>query len=65
MNEEVEKYLGLVVYVMNKEFKYFLESNSGYREDLYQEGCIGLWRGMKNYDESKGTHNCFFSIPHN
>ncbi len=45
---------------MNKEFKYFLESNPEYREDLYQEGCIGLWRGMRNYDESKGTHIASF-----
>lgn len=60
MNYEVEKHLGLVTYVMNKEFKYFINKNPDYKEDLYQEGSIGLWIGVRNYDESRGAKKSSF-----
>lgn len=52
--KEVEEYFDLVWYVIYKEFRVFVNKNPDYKEDLFQEGCIGLLRGLKNYDESKG-----------
>ncbi|MBE6152982.1 MAG: sigma-70 family RNA polymerase sigma factor [Firmicutes bacterium] len=42
--------LKLVRYVINKCYK-----NTNFdKDDLYQTGCIGLWKAIKNFDESKG-----------
>ena len=49
MNNEVEKNLPLVSYVLNKYFH-------RWDEDMFQVGCIGLIKGVKTYDKSKNTN---------
>lgn len=45
----IEENINLVYYVVNKEF-----AHSRIKEDLYQEGMIGLIKADKLFDENKG-----------
>ena len=51
----VEDNIKLVGYVLNIYFKKFREIYPYLEEDLYQEGCIGLFQAARIYDESKGS----------
>lgn len=48
MNEEVEKNLPLVSYILNKYFH-------RWDEDMFQIGCIGLLKAVRTYDASKNV----------
>ena len=51
----VEENIKLVGYALNKYFKKFREIYPYLEEDLYQEGCIGLFQAAKKYNTDKGA----------
>ncbi len=51
----VEDNIKLVGYVLNIYFKKFREIYPYLEEDLYQEGCIGLFQASKKYNSDKGA----------
>lgn len=57
-----EEHIKLVGFVIAKEFKCFTEKYPYLREDLYQEGCIGLLEAAKKYDKSKGEFSTIACI---
>lgn len=52
----VEENIKLVHFAINKKYKRINEKIKylGLYEDFYQEGCIGLFKAAKAFDESKG-----------
>lgn len=50
--------MGLVTYVLDKYFYNF--SN---KEDLFSEGCIGLWKAVCNFDITKGNKFATYAVP--
>ncbi|EQK46971.1 RNA polymerase sigma factor, sigma-70 family protein [[Clostridium] bifermentans ATCC 19299] len=52
----VEENIKLVHFVINKRYKTIIQKINylGLYEDFYQEGCIGLFKAVKAFDESKG-----------
>lgn len=50
----VEDNIKLVGFVLKKYFTNFRDKFPYMVEDLYQEGCIGLFEAAKKYDEKKG-----------
>jgi len=50
----VEENLKLVGFILIKHFKQFIESNPQLKDDIYQEGCLGLVDAANRFDESKG-----------
>ncbi|MCM1289350.1 MAG: sigma-70 family RNA polymerase sigma factor [Corallococcus sp.] len=57
MNEIFENYKGLIRSVANK---FFLVG--GNKDDLLQEGMLGLFHAVTNYDESKGNFPSFVKL---
>ncbi|MBY2477581.1 sigma-70 family RNA polymerase sigma factor [Clostridioides difficile] len=53
-NKLFEDNMNLVPFVINKYFKCFLRKYPYLREDLFQEGSIGLYKATYCFDESKG-----------
>ena len=51
----VEENIKLVGYALNKYFKKFREIYPYLEENLYQEGCIGLFQAAKKYNTDKGA----------
>lgn len=51
----VEENIKLVGYALNIYFKKFREIYPYLEEDLYQEGCIGLFQAAKKYNTDKGA----------
>ena len=51
----VEENIKLVGYALNKYFKKFREIYPYLEEDLYQDGCIGLFQAAKKYNTDKGA----------
>ena len=51
----VEENIKLVGYALNIYFKKFREIYPYLEEDLYQEGCIGLFQAAKKYNPDKGA----------
>lgn len=51
----VEDNIKLVGYALNIYFKKFREIYPYLEEDLYQEGCIGLFQAAKKYNTDKGA----------
>lgn len=51
----VEDNIKLVGYALNIHFKKFREIYPYLEEDLYQEGCIGLFQAAKKYNPDKGA----------
>lgn len=49
MNDEIERNLPLVSYILNKYFH-------RWDEDMFQIGCIGLIKGVRTYDKTKQTN---------
>lgn len=56
----IEKYKGIVLHII-KTKSLFLSTN-GNREDLIQEGLIGLHRAIENYDEELGSFESYAHI---
>lgn len=55
INSIVEDNLGLVHYVIDKNFNSAIANDNAIdREDLFQEGAMALRKAAENYDESKG-----------
>lgn len=52
----VEENMKLVHFVINKRYKTIIQKINylGLYEDFYQEGCIGLFKAVKAFDETKG-----------
>ncbi|MCC0682723.1 sigma-70 family RNA polymerase sigma factor [Clostridioides sp. ES-S-0005-03] len=53
-NKLFEDNIFLVPFIINKHFKCFLRKYPYLREDLFQEGYIGLCKATSCFDESKG-----------
>ncbi|WP_227832581.1 sigma factor [Clostridioides sp. ZZV14-6387] len=53
-NKLFEDNMNLVPFVINKYFKCFLRKYPYLREDLFQEGSIGLYKATYCFDENKG-----------
>lgn len=56
INKLVEENIKLVHVILNTRFKRFLPIaiRTDLHDDIYQEGCIGLYKAAKIFDESKG-----------
>ena len=52
INESIKKYIYLVDRAVNK----YKEKDADSREDLRQEGLIGLWKALISYDEEKNDN---------
>ena len=48
----VEDNMKLVGFITIKHFKQFIESNPELKDDIYQEGCLGLVNAAIKFDES-------------
>lgn len=57
-----EEHIKLVGFIIAKEFRCFTEKYPYLREDLYQEGCIGLYQAAKKHDENKGKFSTIACI---
>ncbi|MGX4600277.1 sigma-70 family RNA polymerase sigma factor [Faecalimicrobium sp. JNUCC 81] len=58
----VEENIKLVNYVINRYYKQFKSIYPYLVDDLYQEGCIGLFKAAKNHDESKGAFSTIATL---
>lgn len=54
INRLVEENTNLVHYYIKKYFRVFLLKYPYLKEDLFQEGCIGIFQAAKIYDSGKG-----------
>lgn len=54
-NKLFEDNINLVHFIINKHFKCFLRKYPYLKEDLFQEGSIGLYKATCYFDENKGT----------
>lgn len=54
VNKLVEENIDLVGFVLNRWYKNFQSMNPQLADDVYQEGCIGLFNAARIYDEDKG-----------
>ena len=54
VNQLVNENINIVGFVLNKWYKNFETKYPELVDDLYQEGCIGLFRAARIYDENKG-----------
>ncbi|AXU66022.1 TPA: sigma-70 family RNA polymerase sigma factor [Clostridioides difficile] len=54
INRLVEENINLVHYYIKKYFRVFLLKYPYLKEDLFQEGCIGIFQAAKVYDSKKG-----------
>lgn len=56
--EEIEKLVGdnlkLVGFILIKHFNDFVKNNPYLKDDIYQEGCLGLVKAAIEFDETKG-----------
>lgn len=52
---KVEEHIGLVGHVLNR---YFISRAADF-DDLFQNGCMGLIKAAKTYDEAKGTFSTY------
>lgn len=57
-----EEHIKLVGFIIAKEFRCFTEKYPYLREDLYQEGSIGLFEAAKKYNKSKGEFSTIACI---
>ncbi|CEI72953.1 sigma-70 family RNA polymerase sigma factor [Romboutsia hominis] len=55
VNQLVNENINIVGFVLNKWYGAFKSRYPELIEDLYQEGCIGLFKAARIYDESKGS----------
>ena len=58
----IEENIKLVAFTIKKYYKNFVRNNSFLKEDLYQEGCIGLIEAASRFDESKGNTFSTYAI---
>lgn len=54
----------LVGFVITKYFRRIIENGIREREDLLQEGYIGLWRACKRFDPDRGVEFSTFAVSH-
>lgn len=54
INKLIEENIKLVGFITIKYFKKFIEDNPFLKDDIYQEGCLGLVKAAKRFDSSKG-----------
>lgn len=57
-----EENIHFVKFIISKHFKSFLHKNFHYKEDLLQEGLIGLHKATLSYNEDKGIKFSTFSF---
>ncbi|MCC0654805.1 MULTISPECIES: sigma-70 family RNA polymerase sigma factor [unclassified Clostridioides] len=53
-NKLFEDNINLVHFIISRYFNYFLRKYPYLKEDLFQEGCIGLYKATCCFDERKG-----------
>lgn len=58
LNEAIEELKSFVHYVIKKKYSTY----GKYYEDLVQEGCIGIMKGMEKYDPVKSLPTTFFNL---
>lgn len=54
-NRLFEEHIKLMRFVINKYYGLFLLEYPYLKEDLLQEGAIGMWKATKYYDEERGS----------
>ncbi len=59
VNQLVNENINIVGFVLNKWYGAFKSRYPGLVEDLYQEGCIGLFKAAQKFEESKGSFATF------
>lgn len=59
-NEAVEELQSFVYYLIQK--KYDTYARAGHREDLFQEGVLGIMTGLEKYDPKKSPPTTFFNL---
>lgn len=52
---KVEDHLRIVLYIINKKYRHYLSNQSIKDTDIYQVGCIGLWKACKSYNNKFGV----------
>lgn len=57
--ELFEKNKGLVIYAFKKYFK----SVNKFDDDIFQTGCLGLWKACLHFDDNKNIKFSTFAVP--
>ena len=56
MNKDISEAIKKYIYIVEKIVKSIPAKNSAERDDLRQEGLIGLWKALVSYDQEKNNN---------